>query len=537
MIIIITLSAFLRFIWSDKTPPSINWDEASLGYNAYSILKTGKDEWGRFLPISFEAFGDYKLPGYIYSDIPFIAALGLNEQSVRLPSRLAGVVSVLLLFLIVKSLTKREDLALVSALLLAVSPWSVFLSRVALEANLAFCFFLAGLFFFLKGLERKKLLILPSFFWGVTLFTYNSARVFVPFFLFGLIFIYKKELLAVKKKLILPVTTFIIFTVFAGYEALAKDSSSRYFWVAIVDQGAVNFLDQTRAGSNLPEIIGRLVYNRYNYFLFHSILNYLSHFSPNFLFLKGGSNYQFSIPGFGILYLIELPLILYGLIKIVKNNLHSKVVLTWVLFAAIPSAITREAPHALRAIFMLGALQIITAIGIVNFWNLFREKIFKWVITGAIGLVFVVEVYLYFFQYFNIYPVKYSKVWQYGMKQILQLLNSYQRNLLPHPNKKIYITKKYGEPHIFYLFFNQYDPRRYQNNPTLVRYSRTNWRWVDRLDNIYFVNDWEIKDKLKNERDALLITSPGNYPPQFKKLSSTYLLDGQPDLDLVETKK
>ena len=145
--LIVLVAVLLRFSFFGVVPPALNWDEASLGYNAFSILKTGHDEWGRFMPLTFEAFGDYKLPVYIYSAVPFVGILGLNEWAVRLPSMLAGVLSVLLIYWIILIESRNQTWAVTSALLLAVSPWATFLSRIALEANLAFCLFLIGIFF------------------------------------------------------------------------------------------------------------------------------------------------------------------------------------------------------------------------------------------------------------------------------------------------------------------------------------------------------------------------------------------------------
>ena len=86
LFLIVVLAFVLRFVQLDSLPPSLNWDEVSHGYNAYSILKTGKDEWGKFLPIIFRAYGDYKLPLYIYITAFSEFIFGLNEFAVRLPS-------------------------------------------------------------------------------------------------------------------------------------------------------------------------------------------------------------------------------------------------------------------------------------------------------------------------------------------------------------------------------------------------------------------------------------------------------------------
>jgi predicted membrane-bound mannosyltransferase len=85
-LIIIGLGFFLR-VWDlDKNPAGFFCDEASIGYNAYQILKTGQDEYGIKFPLYFRAFGEYKPPLTIYPTIVPIFFLGLNEFSVRLIS-------------------------------------------------------------------------------------------------------------------------------------------------------------------------------------------------------------------------------------------------------------------------------------------------------------------------------------------------------------------------------------------------------------------------------------------------------------------
>ena len=193
--LILLLSAFLRFYKLTEAPPSLNWDEVSHGYNAYSILKTGKDEWSKSFPYIFRAYGDYKLPVYIYLTAGSVALFGLNDFAVRFPSALAGVLSVLFTYLLVKKLFKNDLVAFLSAFFLAVSPWHLFLSRPAFEANLASFLVIAGIYFFLLGLEKKWLLPLSVFFLGLSVHTYNSARVFVPLILITLFLIYKDKIL------------------------------------------------------------------------------------------------------------------------------------------------------------------------------------------------------------------------------------------------------------------------------------------------------------------------------------------------------
>ena len=131
------LALILRLYRLGQIPPSLNWDEASVGWNGFSLATTGSDEYGKRFPLSIRSFNDYKPPIYTYTTIPIIALLGLSELSVRLPSALAGSVSVLLVYFLVRSLLQLDKpvgslkIPLITSLLLAVSPWHLQFSRIA----------------------------------------------------------------------------------------------------------------------------------------------------------------------------------------------------------------------------------------------------------------------------------------------------------------------------------------------------------------------------------------------------------------------
>ncbi|MFH2061503.1 MAG: phospholipid carrier-dependent glycosyltransferase, partial [Candidatus Beckwithbacteria bacterium] len=121
--LIVFLAIFLRFVNLGSNPPSLYWEEAALGYDAYSILKTGKDFHGNPWPlVAFESFGDYKPSLYFYTTVPFIALFDLTPLAVRFPSALFGSLTVLLVFLFAKQFFKKPTVPLLSALFLCLSP-------------------------------------------------------------------------------------------------------------------------------------------------------------------------------------------------------------------------------------------------------------------------------------------------------------------------------------------------------------------------------------------------------------------------------
>src|SRR3989344_3494255 len=123
LILIVAIAFFLRFYKVTEVPPSLNWDEVSIAYNAYSVMKTGKDEWGVTFPVHFKAYGEYKLPAQIYVSIPGIYLFGLNELGVRITPVIYGTLTVLAVFLLAKELFLSNTVGLLAAFLLSISPW------------------------------------------------------------------------------------------------------------------------------------------------------------------------------------------------------------------------------------------------------------------------------------------------------------------------------------------------------------------------------------------------------------------------------
>src|SRR6266851_3228581 len=85
--LIVLIALLLRLVNLGGNPPSLSWDEAAWGYNAYSLGIDGRDEFGRFLPLDYlESFGDFKPPVYAYLDVIPVKIFGLTEFATRFPS-------------------------------------------------------------------------------------------------------------------------------------------------------------------------------------------------------------------------------------------------------------------------------------------------------------------------------------------------------------------------------------------------------------------------------------------------------------------
>ncbi len=531
---ILILAAILRFWQLNTVPPGLNWDEVSLGYNSYSIFETGKDEWGEFLPLSFRAYGDYKLPGYVYLDVPFIAVFGLNEWSVRLPSALLGIGFVIMIFLILRNLSNTTT-AIWGALLSTTLPWTIIVSRIALEATLTLFLTALSFYLFLLGLKKNYFLIFSALTFGLTIFSYNSSRIATLMLVTILSVFYWKELKNYNRQAIFAILIFLTFFAIALPKALLQDSSARYRWTKILDEGAINHIEEQRRISTLPPLLTKLSANKVTFFITEASKNYVSHFNPDFLFINGGSNYQFSVPGSGLIFPILAPFLLLGFWQIFKEKKKWQLFsLAWLLIAPVPAAITRDSPHALRSLMMLPPLVMIMSLGLFYCFNDLNRwiKLRKRFIESLIVVILLFSLYGFWVNYITDYAKNYSWSWQYGYKQVIEYIKQ-------NGDKygTIYITKKYGEPHEFILFYLQYDPEKYRTDPNLIRYQKSDWFWVDGFDKYYFINDWEVKSNARCQMpnvQCLLITSPGNYPAGSRILQTIKFLDGKTAFDIVE---
>jgi hypothetical protein len=259
------------------------------------------------------------------------------------------------------------------------------------------------------------------------------------------------------------------------------------------------------------------------------------------LYFKGGSDYQFNVPNHGLLYLIGLPFLLIGIAVLLKDfkKKGSQVVLFWLAASPIASSLTREAPHTLRAIVILPVPMVLTALGVFWVW----EKLALIDKKKAAATAFI-AIYLFMLganteEFGKImafdYRENYSWSWQYGYKQVVNYVKDHY-----HDYDQVIVTKKYGEPHEFFLFFWPWDPEAYRNDPDLVRFFQSDWYWVDRFDKFYFINDWQVKDLVLESGDeigcvdseCLLVSSPDNAPAGFSKIETINFLDGKPAFEI-----
>ncbi len=400
LVSILLIAAILRLFALGITPHGIYSDEASLGYNAWSILTTGHDEFGKSYPLTFQAFAEYKLPVYIYTSIPFIALFGLSPFSIRIVSAIAGIVATYGIYVLCRtSFHKNEGKEIISlsaAALFAVSPWSIHFSRGGFEANLALCLIIFGVYLFISYTEtfRPYHLLSAVLLFVLALYTYNAARVFLPIYITILVVMYSHELFKSKDKL-LPLISggIILFTIlYSLMGSIFGAESAR----------ANQVLELENKQYALGPLLGVLE-------------KYLTHFSAEFLFFSGDVLARHSVREVGELLLPQLLFIAIGVYSLITNPSRISVgILLWLIIAPLPAAIATPVPHALRSLLLLPPLTILTAVGLTTAYNLIRQKRLPAATytAGSICFIFFAySVFTYLHVYFKHYAYKSSWDW------------------------------------------------------------------------------------------------------------------------------
>lgn len=544
LVVFTILGGFLRFWGLDSYPASLNWDEVSHGVNANSILITGKDEWGNSFPFIFQAFGDFKLPLYIYLSAIPVWLFGLGAFSVRFISALAGTLAILGIFLLVRELFPNRKLTLgsriisfeiLSAFILALLPWHFFISRPALEANLSLTLIIFGFYFLVRFFNKTSSLLPSVILLGLSLHTYNTARVFVPLLVLASFLIYKPKVYPNFKNSC-AVFIAIILSGLVIYQVFAGEGTARYEKLKILSPSVVFQIGEDRSKSNLPPVFSKLVHNRPVYFVTNVTKNYLNYFSPSFFSQSWGAQYQFAIPQRHLLTWPVFILALVGIFSyfsVMRTEASFRLIYAWLFLSPLAAALTADPPQALRPNPMIPAIVIFTCFGISRLFTLVSSR-FKGLLSMFLVFWFVLSFGLYLKNYFLDYTRKYSSSWQYGYAQVVEYIKAHESEY-----NNIFVTKRYGEPHIFYAFYSTLSPEKLHPGPDNIRFTKSDWFWTDKLGKVYFVNDWQIPtisiDRLPLEsggyvstKRSLLITSPDHIPVNAHIIDIVKFLDGSP---------
>lgn len=422
---------------------------------------------GNFLPLHLESFL-FSPAGYSYASIPFIFLFGLNEFSVRYTSALFGSFTIILVYFIVTKLfydsKYRYDLALISSLFLSISPWHINLSRVATENTIVVFFISLGTLLFLHWKDKQhKLILLASFAsFGVTLFIYQAPRAFLPLFIPLLLIVFIKKF-SIKKLLFLAFLYILVILIPVILILTSPTLSQRVRMLSIFNfpETQLKLNEQIREeGTYADPFITRIFHNKLTNYSATFLLNYVNHFSYNFLLTDMGMPDRYKVPGFGLIYLLDIPFLLVGLISLFHTRKRLFLFFTcWIILVPIGSSLTYDdIPNLQRTLIVFPALSILTACGFLFIWNHISKRKFGLLPKTFIVIVIIFNLLFYLHQYY-VHQINHHPWYrQEGYKDLVAQVNK----LLPDYTKVV-ITDAEITPEIFFLFYTPVDPGLIQN--------------------------------------------------------------------------
>jgi len=481
LLIIVLVSVILRFWQLGTNPVGFHRDEAFLAYNAYSILKTGKDMSGNVLPIHLQSFF-WSPAGYSYASIPFVAIFGLNEFSSRFASAVFGSLSVIATFFFVKilltleinlkektekiarELQRADILALISSFVLAISPWHLNASRIGIEITLVVFLLVCGAISFLLFVKshRTSNLILSFFLFALTFTVYQAPRAFVPFLIPMLVFLYRRYIS--KNHLILTGILYVLCIVLPlvliiKSPILSLRIQSLSVFKSPHAQLKIDEAIREDGGRNTHPLIARVIHNKAVGYGNEIIDNYVSHFSFDFLFRDTALPTRMTIFGAGNMHLVELLFLLCGIYMIVTRRSRYHILIgIWILLAPIGSSLTYDdVPNMQRTLLVQPALSIAVALGIYAIARAINTR--KLLIIPLMGLtcIYMFNMLQYLDAYYIHQPISGAQFRNAGYKELVGEVVKYSSDF-----KKIIITNAESAPSVFFLFFTSYDPSAYQ---------------------------------------------------------------------------
>lgn len=531
LILAIVVGLSLR-TWKITTLPfPPNGDELAFGYYGWSLLHFRTDEYGNRFPFYFPSIGDYKYPVLAYLNIMPAIFFGLSEITVRFWSVISGIILIPLTFILSKLIFKSNIAALASAWLVALSPWSLSLSRYGYENNVAVTLTTGAIICFLiatKSKLNKRYLMISFILFLISSFTYGAQKVFIPLFLLCfLIFSYFKDSPIFNFKKILLffflILSIIIIISLIPWQSRGRASGALYSYLSPQEANQLEEL-KIEAGISpihIPVKLTQAFHNKVRIVGMEFLARYFDHFSPKFLFFQGEAGVE-RIPLVGQLLLIEILFLSLGII--VNRNM---IPIIWLVAAPVASALTVGEPHITRASIMIPPLALLSGFGFYQLLSFFRNRILKTIIVVLVLFAFLYSVLFVLNQLFV-----HKSVHQPWIREQINKLMAKEVFQLKDKYKAVVISRTDNE-YMFFLFYNQITPKEFVANSDITQESRENqWKRVNRLYNIYFKMPFDCPKSGK--LNVLYICTGPNIPQNSKVIKVIRYLDKVPAYSFVE---
>lgn len=530
LIVIILIAAFLRFYQIDTNPKAMYGDGLTAVYDAYSILKTGYDQKGEFMPLVF-SLGGGRPGGYIYATVPFVALFGPTALSSRMVSVLSGIGIVFLLYLLGKRFFS-EGAGLTIAAVAAVNPWELSLSRGPFETHFALFLTLFGFYSFLQGLKQKYWFIAFGLALGLAMHTYSTYKLIIPLFAVTLvIWVGKKTLLENLRKPVFVLSLLIIFTsaLLGVYLTISRGREDRFDIINLFnDPGLRSTISQKVKTERLLDSLSPTISNKLHNSQIEmaGILaeNYVKNFFPSFLFLHGDGQVRHNPAEMGGFFWIDAFFLILGIIYLYKNKKKLLLLLSsWILIAPAAASLV-GGTHALRSSFLLAPLLMLVGLGLWKFWTLPKKK-FTPVIFIILSLAFFFQFIIFIDRFYFVAPQKHERFWSYPAKEAFMLASKNRQEF-----DFVILSNDIDNMEFAYPAYAKLDPVlviKQNQSPAKIREFK-----FFKYDNVYIgsLPNTRVKQFIKDLPGSVLYIGAEKEQPFLENYKIIRGFDNQPDL-------
>lgn len=555
--LLILFAFFIRFYKIEDIPNGLYYDEVDSGYQARSLIQTGKDYRGSLSPFFINSNVEQRTPIPVYITVISTLLFKSPVLQVRMGEVILGTLNVFLVFILIRIWRKNFWTAIITALVFATNPWQIQFSRFNHEANSTTFMVLLSLILFFKAIYFKKYnwLILSAVFLSFGMYTYRTMSLYVPMLILFLFLIYKSKLLFFgSKKLFAVLGLILIITLpFLFFTTIASSDSPRIKQISVFSDPKIPIWIQRFREFDSNDLqdstIGKKAISE-SYFFHNKPLsyfenfynNYLGTFSADFLFTKGDLNHRHSIMNQGMLFKIDILALVLGLFYLLSNLKvrENRLILSMFLLSPIPSSLTIDGgSHAGRLFIFSLPLLLIIGMGWITFYNYFKKIRFFRFYSCLLIFIWAVTFIIYLHNYFVHYRVDSARYFSYGFRQAVEKIVKSEPDF-----QKVILTQKIDPPVLHYLFWANIPPKDVSLYGSQFGENIIKNMALDKIkvsDNLPTGNMQELVKALKPKYLYLLTQSElpddlrfGKKPPEgLKVLQVITYPDNQVDLYLV----
>lgn len=393
-IVAVAISVAALYLYRIGTdPPGLYADEASIGYNAWTIAHFGTDQYGNHFPLFFTDFGDYKGPVATYLVAPLMWIFASGAAVVRLPSVLAGIAIALIAGRIAMVRSGSRFVAVVSIVFAALQPWIFLQSHTMLEGNIL------------------MVLCVMCACWCITEAKVDgaSAKWWTAAGVALAVGVYAYSIGRLLTALVAAVTV-------VSFARVGRDRILRFLFPIAVAYVVLAIWSFENPGALLARFQSVGLLSDHPSLLTAAtrfLGNYGSYFSPGFLVEHGDGNLRQTTGYGGVLLDATIPFMVIGAIRLVSRwrEPYARFVLLGAVVAPIPAALTLVAPHALRGAGLIPFLLMLMVEGIGWVWAVLQTRR---LVAVALVTLTVASATPYFVDFFTAYPTRAENAFETG---------------------------------------------------------------------------------------------------------------------------